>query len=487
MFCKKCGLEYEGDACPVCPADVAEPTTTSAPAKAANPATDIVSTIKKIGVKKLAIAGVALLLVVVLLFTGLIALFSRAPYEITRFGQFDAITPIGEGMFRVTEGNNWGIINERGNFILGIRDYEDFHSAFDGFMIVSERNDTYLLNSNGRRVTTFDRRYNSVSFLGSTDRFLVRNDDRVGVINRRGRDVIEPNTRIRSISRSSCGNWYIVTNNDNERAVYNSRGNITGIRYGRYDTIIPISGNRFIVQNADRWSVVNSRDNTSIDSGIFDNIQYAPGVGFIVRNGQHWGVANNRGNMIISANSYYSNIVQHGNYFVVRNSDGELGVYNRRGRIAIPFGDFDNITPILGNEGFFTIRDGGDWGVIDTRGREVVAARYQSITSAGDMGFIVRYDGEFGLYNRRGNIAVATRYDSMSVIGDGFFRVREGSSYGIINARGREVVSIGRYGQDARFSWMYGNLVLISRPRDGAARTEISLTNINRRPPRGNR
>lgn len=478
MICEKCNVEHQGEVCPNCspqPEEVITPgetvvidqANTTQNAGLMGKVNDIKN---KFGVKKLAIMGLAALLAVIIIIVGFTALFSRLPYQLISFGRYNSIMPISlDGDRFVIDGSE--IIDLRGNSIVGYNDYDSFVDIYDGYVLASRgQNRHYLIStSNGRVRANFDR-FRSISFITS-DRFEVEVGSRIGVIDRRGREIIEPGN-FSSIRDFDNASWYVITNDSGNRGLFNARGNQV-FSFGEYDTILPISGNRFIVTRGDRIAVVNARGNERIEFGDFADIRYAGNAGFAVeaRNG-NWGAVNQRGNEII--NSRYDSVAWTGaesNMFIAR-VENRVTVYNHRGNVVVSSGTYDEVRAL--DNGTLAVRQDSYWGVLNSNGRSIIDTRFSSIQSAEDVGFFVHLDGDVGMYNMRGNeIVPLGSYDRITPIGPGYFLVEEGNAVGAIDSRGNEIIRVGRYSE---IHIIVNGFAVVSHDR------EVGLINTARNP-----
>lgn len=89
--------------------------------------------------------------------------------------------------------------------------------------------------------------------------------------------------------------------------------------------------------------------------------------------------------------------------------------------------------------GLALVRIDGKWGVINHRGIEVIAPKYDRIEDFENGYAKVKIAGYTGLCDLNGNLLVQPNYERISFVGGGLFRVEQGDQIGYCDAEGRWV------------------------------------------------
>ncbi|MCL2224656.1 MAG: zinc ribbon domain-containing protein [Defluviitaleaceae bacterium] len=419
--------------------------------------------------------GLVAIVAIILAITALMP--HNPPYEVISHGRYDGIRYAGNGRFVVASGfaNNerWGIYDYRGREIIPFGRFDAFETFENYFLVYGNRAHT-VFDQDGREVAAFDV-YDAVQF-ASPERFIVRQGNRNGVVDRRGREVI-PMGRYSQIHPLSAGAWYIV--NDGDRVgLVNHRGREI-VSPGRFDSFTLAPNDRFVATIGSglnqRVAVLNNRGNEIISLGLHDAIYpvYDSNM-FIVMSGGTWGVIDHRGRTVVP--SRYDGIYEAGETGFITVEGERVGVLDRRGNEIISPGNFDDI--FYAGYGLF-IAERGTWadrrvGVVNRRGEEIIQiGRYDSVEAVGNNRFIIGlgdiWDLRLGVVDHRGNeIIQMGRFDAITPMDYGFL-IRNDVRIGFLCLNGQEIIPMGRYD---RIHGVHGNLAIVTRDdRHGVVNT----------------
>jgi len=87
------------------------------------------------------------------------------------------------------------------------------------------------------------------------------------------------------------------------------------------------------------------------------------------------------------------------------------------------------------HDDFAIVQNQGKWGVIDRRGRTILAMRYQSIYYADNGKFIVMLNGKQGVINQDGKVVIPIKYSFLSYLFKGLYQ----TSGKVINEQGKSL------------------------------------------------
>ena len=291
-----------------------------------------------------------------------IGVLNASGTEIISMGRFDSILFAAGNRFIVSTGQSQNrrvaALDSRGQEIIALGRFDQIQAAGDSFFTVRDGNDWGVLNVRGDEVIPF--RYSRIQMVGNNN-FIVLDGDRTGVLDTRGNEII---TIGRYDEISYAGNERFLVRSGGERTwgsvwegarwgILDTRGNEV-ISFGRYDEIIPAPGDRFVVRsggtfNEDtrvlenaRWGVLDTRGTEIISSGRYDSI--------------YWLRDSWLGREVEFISSDYGFIVQSGDRVGFRCVDG---------REIIPMGRYDEVQSMY--NGLAIVARGGRVGVINTR------------------------------------------------------------------------------------------------------------------------
>ena len=299
----------------------------------------------------------------------------------------------------------------------------------DGKYGIIDNVGTVIIENNYSKIETISDRYE--------DGYIVENENgKMGVINFTKTVAVEAKyDDIKNVYGN--GKYYIVKEgNDWEIIDTDAKKYLSG----KYDDIISVDGENAIVENDNKYGVVQISDGKNIISVNYDNISYATSNNYIVENNNKYGIINTEGNRIVDFT--YSNIVYRssGNFYEATNEDYTSNlldsdlkvklsnvivseVNEEKGYIKVRENNQDsyynfrfekkNSSEILNTNTIFLSRnDEGKYGFVDKNGNVVVNYIYDEAKEQNDYGYAsVKTDGLWGAVDSKGQIAISPSYD----------------------------------------------------------------------------
>ena len=130
---------------------------------------------------------------------------------------------------------------------------------------------------------------------------------------------------------------------------------------------------------------------------------------------------------------------------------GKYGVIDLSGKEILPC-EYEEITAIPNIEDAIKIKKDGKYGVIDSTGNEILKTDYQNIEALGKdnkSGYIVQSaDGKFGIVNYSNSLVVDAQYDKIDkVYGNDLYVVERGGKQILVNKEQAEVLNSDTYNQ----------------------------------------
>jgi len=135
-------------------------------------------------------------------------------------------------------------------------------------------------------------------------------------------------------------------------------------------------------------------------------------------------------------------------YYVVK--DGKMGVYEieKDKEVISPQYEFIGQTRYNSNArdiGNFIILQNGKFGIVNYRGKEVLPAEYDAISSwveYGPEGHYVKKNEKFGLARPNGRLFVPTEYQMIYYKSAAFIKVMQNGKVGVVDSRNHTVIPI---------------------------------------------
>ena len=313
---------------------------------------------------------------------------------------YRGIHPDDSGRFaRVWSREYAGLIDRTGRVILPL-EYQEIGQIKRGLMVVRRNDFAGIVDTAGRIVTPI--RYERIrSYYGI---FMLKEDQQWGITDSNGCVLVEPR--------------------------------YTDFRYQH--------GNLMQVSIGGKWGLV-STSGRIVPPRYDSTAAFTPAI-LRVRVNDKWGLVDTSGRVVMKPR--YSFITPPG-YLTPRHAQITTGgrFDRRRGAIGAKWGIIRTdgtvvVEPVfdeIGREvlaGMIRVRRKDRWGLIETTGRWVVPAQYESESPRGDHGIWLRNGTQWTLFGKDGKILHTGRYDDIMWI-RGFARTTRDTLRGLIDRNGR--------------------------------------------------
>jgi len=281
--------------------------------------------------------------------------------------------------FPVYTNNKWGVINSKGEIIIG--------PTYDEAIIIPD-------NSKGLFICTYDIDYNTNSY-------------KTKVLDEKNKEILTGYELVEAIENYDEDNtlWY-------EKNVLKVKQN------GKYG-LIDFKGNKIAECTYDSITSLKGTVNSLITT----------------KDGKK-GVIDNTGAVIIQ--NEYKNIKaiseKYENGYIVQADNGKYGVINWSKTQAIET-KYDEVKPIYANGKYYIVKENGKQKVVDTEGNEYLTEnKYDEILDINGDNAIVKKNGKYGVVSiTDGASMIAINYkDVKHAIGSKYI-VKEKTQYGIMD------------------------------------------------------
>ena len=141
-----------------------------------------------------------------------------------------------------------------------------------------------------------------------------------------------------------------------------------------------------------------------------------------------------------------NNLIYDQNVIKVQ-KDGKYGLIDVTGKEIVPV-DYEEIVAVLSIENSFKVKKNGKYGIVDSEGKTVVEPQYADIDVLGKdnkSGFIVKDDsGKYGLIEYSNNQILEIKYDSIEkVYGNDLYVVTVAGKQKLVNKENADVLTNG--------------------------------------------
>ena len=289
--------------------------------------------------------------------------------------------------FPVYTNGKWGVIDSRGNIIID--------SAYDEYIVVPD-------STKGIFICTYDVNYEDGTY-------------KTKVLNEKNNEV--------------CTNYDTVEALEN----YDSSNNLEYV------------SNILKVSQDGKYGIIDTNGNQVVDCN-YDSITTLKGVdnSLLTEVDGSYGIVDNVGSVII--NNEYASIEpisdRYEEGYIVKNKDGKYGVINYSKTVALET-EYDDIKNAYGNGKYYIVKEGNDWKIVDTDGKEYLSGKYDDILDINGENAIVENDGKFGVVSiSDGKNVIDAKYDSITYASTNKYIVMQNSKSGIIDSDGNQLIEL---------------------------------------------
>ena len=194
-----------------------------------------------------------------------------------------------------------------------------------------------------------------------------------------------------------------------------------------------------------KWGVISS-DGRVIIEPEYDSIEALKGVknSLLTKKGNNFGIVDYTGAVIIENN--YKSILpistKYENGYIVINNENKYGVINYNKSVAVE-AKYDEIKPVYSNGNYYIVKEGKEWKIVDTDGKEFLAGQYDDIVDIQGENAIIKQDNKYGVVSIADNRKLLEpNYDSLTYASNNNYIVSQNGKYGIMNSEGNTLLDL---------------------------------------------
>lgn len=287
-----------------------------------------------------------------------------------------------------------------------------------------------------KRVNKENREY-KIEEISEYNYFVIKENNKYGVIDKQGNIIIEPNYD--NIKIPNPNKAVFCCYEEEKIKILNDKSEEI---FTQYESVEPLRLKSVLSDLMYEKSVLKYKENgkygiidfqgKKITKAIYDEIdtlQYKEGE-LIVKKDNKYGVINIKGTTLvktsydkIEADKYYSkdNGYKDSGYIVSNMTDEgyRYGYVNLNGKqlLDTKYNDLYRITEIDGNDIYLVFADNGKYG-IQKNDKQIISNEYQEITYNGDNNVIVALKSKkYGVLSAQGNVIIPFEYSQIDITG----------------------------------------------------------------------
>lgn len=379
--------------------------------------------------------------------------------------QYERAKSFHEGLAAVRLNHAWGFISPYNNVVIPIK-YNSVGDFRNGIAWFKEKYAYGYLDKNGK--IAIEAVYEDASdFNNGVAR--IKRENKWGLIATNGNEILKPKYRViypfneHGIAKVLLKNsYYSFINRQGER-VTNQRFKKTlpfqegfapvydGDDWGfidnngnlvikpQYSKVQPFNDGRASVRYKGRWGYIDRAGNWIIPPQFTRCMSYQDGRAVVYKGMKNAGLIDLEGNYIIEPSIYRMmgfndgrGLVRDGKYrfyYITENNRLYKGYYQNAGNF---------------HDGVAAVQQSDKWGLINQRGIELIAPKYDRIDLFENGYAKVRITQFSGVADLRGNIIAPPHFENITYAGNGVFRVEEGDKIGYINQKGEWIWTLQR-------------------------------------------
>lgn len=323
----------------------------------------------------------------------------------------------------MNEDGEWGVINKKGEEIIKPK-YEDVEIYDDGVIVLTNsKGKSYIADKDGEAISD---KYDSVVWYEEAKVAAVMDDDEVGIINAKGKEILE------------------LTDDYDGLGYFNK----DGVGFYVEDSKIGIITKKGKEITDAEYDFMPCYNVDSYYGGFFNENNLA----IFMDEDDEWGVINSKGKIVVKAGEYAEIYHMNDGYFIAYDEDEETGyVLDEKGKEVFSFEEDDGwLDGDFFMSGLALVEDEeGNYGYVNKKGDLVIDCDYFDAYdfSLGGIARVIEEEGdEFSFIDKKGKSVGKSYTYATDFYDDGYAIVVEADggeiNYSVINEKGRKVCSI---------------------------------------------
>ena len=287
--------------------------------------------------------------------------------------------------------------------------------------------------------------------------FPVYTNEKWGVIDSKGNTIIEPIYDEYIVVPDNSKPVFITTTDVNyEKGIYKTTvlnekneeiltGYDTVEAFENYDENKNLWYEKDIlkVSKDGKYGVIDTSGKEIVECN-YDSIETLKGVtnSLLTKQNNKYGIIDNVGSVIVE--NKYTSIepvsTKYEDGFIVKDEKGKYGVITYTKAVAVE-NKYDDIKNVYGNGKYYIVKNGNNWEIVDTDGKEYLKGKYDDIVFVDSKNAIVKNDKKYGVVSiEDGKNIIDISYDNIAYGSGENYIVCKDSKYGIIDVNGNKLI-----------------------------------------------
>ena len=291
--------------------------------------------------------------------------------------------------------------------------------------------------------------------------FALYANNKWGVINQEGKEVITPSYREMVIIPNKEKDVFICTYNINEETgtyqtkALNSQNEEILTEYEQIEVLENIDANNNVwyeenilrIKLNGKYGLIDLRGKELLQPE-YDEITVLQGIenSIIIKKDGKVGLVNDNGSIIVEPE--YAEIKNLGNSYkdgyITINQNGKYGVVSATKKQMLE-NKYDEIAQIYLKE-YYLVKEDGKQKVIDSKGNTIIENGFDEVKSATSNGIIFVKDNLYGEMRTSGEISIKPEYQYLEETNDGIYIAKQNNKYGIIDQNQLEKIAFNYTG-----------------------------------------
>ncbi|WP_349530040.1 WG repeat-containing protein [Reichenbachiella sp. MALMAid0571] len=317
---------------------------------------------------------------------------------------------------------NYGLLNEKNQFLLKTEYSKISHFANDLYVFYDYDFRAGIINKNGQIVVPVS--LDSIGYIRD-GKAQIFESGKAGLIDESGNLLLKPSFKNISVDGDRAQVLEF-----NEHTIVDKLN--TKDRQFNCDSLVNISDSFYAIY-LNKYLTIADRNFNKLISGNDIVIRQCIDDKVVFSKGKNFGVLNEKGEYFIAL-EYDSISADDGYFYLMEN--GKWSVANQFGRNITKY-KYDDIKPE--SESLIAVKRRGFWGFIDFQGDEVIANKFDSVTSFKYLTSKVSFLDGFGTINQFGEWICEPVYDEIIIHKEGITEARLKSRIDLVNHDGNVI------------------------------------------------
>ena len=289
----------------------------------------------------------------------------------------------------------------------------------------------------------------------STHYFTVYTNEKWGVIDSKGKTVIEPQYEEMIIIPNKTEPVFICTynvnytNNTYKTKVLNEKGKEIFKNYDKVEAILNYDKNNNLwyqqnalkVQNNGKYGLINLKGKLILECN-YDSIESLKGVenSLIIKKGENKGLVDETGKTII-APEYKEIIAIEDNYkygYIVSNNEGKYGIIDVNKKVILE-PNYEEIKSIYSSNKY-AVKENGSYKIIDKEKNVLLESGFDDIIGINGDNITIIKDKKYGVITITGEEKIATKYEELKYAFNDYYIAKSNGKYGIVNLNNETIL-----------------------------------------------